>query len=320
MPSASRRTSSGLLSGERKPIRIGPCAAARQLVGLRARRSGARDLCDHVRLAQRARAAPGTIVAPFSCVGRVGQMRLGAGAALDEDLEARVDELAGDVGHERDRRSPASISFGTQTFTCADWAGPPAGTLTGLTNQSRGRPAALEPKGLASAAPSINVRICGKMGSCARARRTTPRLDWPLGADLHARRPAALLRDLRRGQPQPRAAARASCSRAGCTSRLRATLAERGHRVITLDLLGHGESDRPRDMWRYSMPIFAREVVALLDHLELDEAVVGGTVARREHDARGRIAGAVPGARHGDRDAGARQRAAGLRDRLHAAA
>jgi pimeloyl-ACP methyl ester carboxylesterase len=58
---------------------------------------------------------------------------------------------------------------------------------------------------------------------------------------------------------------------------LAGALAERGHRVITLDLLGHGESDRPQDMWRYSMPIFAREVVALLDHLELDEAVVGGT-------------------------------------------
>jgi pimeloyl-ACP methyl ester carboxylesterase len=24
--------------------------------------------------------------------------------------------------------------------------------------------------------------------------------------------------------------------------------------VVTLDLHGHGESDRPRDMWRYSMP------------------------------------------------------------------
>jgi pimeloyl-ACP methyl ester carboxylesterase len=54
-------------------------------------------------------------------------------------------------------------------------------------------------------------------------------------------------------------------------------LAERGHRVLTLDLLGHGESDRPRDMWRYSMPEFGREVVVLLDHLELDEAVVLGT-------------------------------------------
>jgi len=53
-------------------------------------------------------------------------------------------------------------------------------------------------------------------------------------------------------------------------------LAERGNRVITLDLLGHGRSDRPRDMWRYSMPIYAEQVVALLDHLEIDEAVVGG--------------------------------------------
>jgi pimeloyl-ACP methyl ester carboxylesterase len=54
-------------------------------------------------------------------------------------------------------------------------------------------------------------------------------------------------------------------------------LARRGNRVVTLDLLGHGESDQPPDMWRYSMPLFARQVVALLDHLDIDEAVVGGT-------------------------------------------
>jgi pimeloyl-ACP methyl ester carboxylesterase len=54
-------------------------------------------------------------------------------------------------------------------------------------------------------------------------------------------------------------------------------LAERGNRVITLDLLGHGESDQPRDMWRYSMPLFGEQSVALLDHLEIDRAVVGGT-------------------------------------------
>src|SRR5438874_6899504 len=58
---------------------------------------------------------------------------------------------------------------------------------------------------------------------------------------------------------------------------LASALSDRGHRVITFDPLGHGGSDRPRDMWRYSMPIFAREVVALLDHLEIDQAVVGGT-------------------------------------------
>ena len=55
------------------------------------------------------------------------------------------------------------------------------------------------------------------------------------------------------------------------------TLAAQGNRVITMDPLGHGDSDRPRQMWRYSMTEFARQTVALLDHLDLEEAVVGGT-------------------------------------------
>jgi pimeloyl-ACP methyl ester carboxylesterase len=54
-------------------------------------------------------------------------------------------------------------------------------------------------------------------------------------------------------------------------------LAARGNRVLTVDLLGHGESDRPRDMWRYSMRFFADQVLALMDHLELEQAVVMGT-------------------------------------------
>lgn len=54
-------------------------------------------------------------------------------------------------------------------------------------------------------------------------------------------------------------------------------LAARGNRVITVDLLGHGESDRPRDMWRYSMAFFAQQVIALMDHLEIEQAVVMGT-------------------------------------------
>jgi pimeloyl-ACP methyl ester carboxylesterase len=54
-------------------------------------------------------------------------------------------------------------------------------------------------------------------------------------------------------------------------------LASRGNRVVTFDPLGHGQSDRPRDMWRYSMTAFARQLLALLDHLELDQAIVGGT-------------------------------------------
>jgi pimeloyl-ACP methyl ester carboxylesterase len=54
-------------------------------------------------------------------------------------------------------------------------------------------------------------------------------------------------------------------------------LAARGNRVITVDLLGHGESDRPRDMWRYSMHIFGQQVIALMDHLEIEQAAVMGT-------------------------------------------
>jgi pimeloyl-ACP methyl ester carboxylesterase len=54
-------------------------------------------------------------------------------------------------------------------------------------------------------------------------------------------------------------------------------LARTGNRVVTMDLLGHGRSDRPRDMTAYSMPFFGEQVIALLDHLELDEAVLAGT-------------------------------------------
>ncbi|MFN2464791.1 MAG: alpha/beta fold hydrolase [Candidatus Dormibacteria bacterium] len=54
-------------------------------------------------------------------------------------------------------------------------------------------------------------------------------------------------------------------------------LAAMGHRVVTIDLLGHGSSDRPTDMWRYSMTQFAEQVVGLLDHLHVRKAVVGGT-------------------------------------------
>jgi pimeloyl-ACP methyl ester carboxylesterase len=58
---------------------------------------------------------------------------------------------------------------------------------------------------------------------------------------------------------------------------LAASLADRGNRVILIDLLGHGESDRPAHSRFYSMEIFARQVIALLDHLGIEEAVVGGT-------------------------------------------
>jgi pimeloyl-ACP methyl ester carboxylesterase len=59
--------------------------------------------------------------------------------------------------------------------------------------------------------------------------------------------------------------------------RLGPALAGRGTRAICVDLLGHGRSDRPEDLRLYSMPLFARQIVGLLDHLGLDSAVIGGT-------------------------------------------
>lgn len=53
-------------------------------------------------------------------------------------------------------------------------------------------------------------------------------------------------------------------------------LAKRGYRTVTLDLLGHGASDRPPEMWTYSMTAFGASVIALLDHLGVEQAVVGG--------------------------------------------
>jgi pimeloyl-ACP methyl ester carboxylesterase len=59
--------------------------------------------------------------------------------------------------------------------------------------------------------------------------------------------------------------------------RLAPEIASRGYRVVTVDLLGHGQSDKPADMRTYSMNSFANQLAALIDHLELSAPVVGGT-------------------------------------------
>ncbi len=60
-------------------------------------------------------------------------------------------------------------------------------------------------------------------------------------------------------------------------SHLGPALAAAGHRVIAMDMLGHGASDQPHDMTAYSMQQFGQDVIALLDHLGVDQAVIGGT-------------------------------------------
>jgi pimeloyl-ACP methyl ester carboxylesterase len=58
--------------------------------------------------------------------------------------------------------------------------------------------------------------------------------------------------------------------------RLAADLADRGFQVVLLDLPGHGLSDKPRHASVHRMDSYARHVVALLDELGIEQAVVGG--------------------------------------------
>jgi pimeloyl-ACP methyl ester carboxylesterase len=54
-------------------------------------------------------------------------------------------------------------------------------------------------------------------------------------------------------------------------------LARQGYRVLCLDMLGHGDSDRPTDKRLYSMELYGRHVVEALEALGVDKAVIGGT-------------------------------------------
>jgi pimeloyl-ACP methyl ester carboxylesterase len=54
-------------------------------------------------------------------------------------------------------------------------------------------------------------------------------------------------------------------------------LAASGAHVLTVDMLGHGRSDRPEDPLEYSMTAFGEQILALLDDRGIEQAVLGGT-------------------------------------------
>lgn len=50
----------------------------------------------------------------------------------------------------------------------------------------------------------------------------------------------------------------------------------RRYRVVVYDTRGHGESEAPADMNAYSIATFAADQAALMDHLGIERAIVGG--------------------------------------------
>ena len=71
----------------------------------------------------------------------------------------------------------------------------------------------------------------------------------------------------------------------------------RGHRVVTVDLAGHGESGLGRERW--TMPAFGDDVAAVVEKLDLDNVVLvghsmgGDVIVETALRLRGRIAGLV---------------------------
>lgn len=76
-------------------------------------------------------------------------------------------------------------------------------------------------------------------------------------------------------------------------------LAGRGYRVVLPELVGHGRSDRPVHAYDHRVDLYADSVEALLDHLGLEQAVLGGMslganvalhlAATRPHRVRGMV-------------------------------
>jgi pimeloyl-ACP methyl ester carboxylesterase len=63
---------------------------------------------------------------------------------------------------------------------------------------------------------------------------------------------------------------------ANLNRRLAESLAARGHRVVLLDLLGHGQSDKPTRASEYRIDTYVDQVVALLDELGIERCALGG--------------------------------------------
>ncbi len=61
-----------------------------------------------------------------------------------------------------------------------------------------------------------------------------------------------------------------------CNRDVAAWLSAEGYRVILLDLLGHGRSDKPVKASEHRVDFYAEQLLGLMDHLGIESAILGG--------------------------------------------
>lgn len=61
-----------------------------------------------------------------------------------------------------------------------------------------------------------------------------------------------------------------------CNRDIAGWLSEDGYRVILVDLLGHGRSDKPLKAAEHRVDFYAEQVLGLMDHLGIERAILGG--------------------------------------------
>ncbi len=61
-----------------------------------------------------------------------------------------------------------------------------------------------------------------------------------------------------------------------CNRDIAAWLSDEGYRVILLDLLGHGRSDKPLKASEHRVDFYSEQVLGLMDHLGIERAILGG--------------------------------------------
>lgn len=61
-----------------------------------------------------------------------------------------------------------------------------------------------------------------------------------------------------------------------CNRDVAAWLSAEGYRVILMDLLGHGRSDKPLKASEHRVDFYAEQLLGLMDHLGIESAILGG--------------------------------------------